>query len=97
MVIPRKMFLFLKQGQKLCLNLLIKKKRIAQLINRKPNKNYYNKTIREQHLEYATSKPTIKQTYNRNLTIPKTPRRGEDPCNGRLTESSSLKKPPKLS
>jgi hypothetical protein len=33
---------FFKWGQKLCLNLLIKKKRIAQLINEKPSKNSYN-------------------------------------------------------
>jgi hypothetical protein len=39
---------FLKRRQKLCLNLLIKKKRIVQLINRKPGKNRYNKTIRQQ-------------------------------------------------
>jgi hypothetical protein len=48
----------LKQRQKICLNLLIKKKRIAQLINGKPDKNCYNKITREQHLRTATSKPT---------------------------------------
>jgi hypothetical protein len=50
----------LKRRQKICLNLLIKKKRIAQLINGKPGKNRYNKTTREQHLKPATSKPTCK-------------------------------------
>jgi hypothetical protein len=34
-------FIFLKRRQKLCLNLLIKKKRIAQLIYRKSGKNRY--------------------------------------------------------
>jgi hypothetical protein len=34
---------FFKREQKLCSNLLIKKKRIAQLINRKLSKNRYNK------------------------------------------------------
>jgi hypothetical protein len=48
----------LKRRQKICLNLLIKKKRIAQLINRKPGKNRYNKITREQHLRTATSKST---------------------------------------
>jgi uncharacterized membrane protein len=33
-----------------CLNLLIKKKRIAQLINRKPGKNRYNKTTINKNL-----------------------------------------------
>jgi hypothetical protein len=37
---------------------LIKKKIIAQLINEKPDKNYYNKTTREQHLKPAISEPT---------------------------------------
>jgi hypothetical protein len=38
---------FLKWEQKICPNLLIKKKRIAQLINGKPSKNRYNKTTKE--------------------------------------------------
>jgi hypothetical protein len=49
---------FLKRRQKIYLNLLIKKKRIAQLINGKLGKNRYNKTTREQHLKHATFKPT---------------------------------------
>jgi hypothetical protein len=36
--------LILKRRQKICLNLLIKKERIAQLINGKPDENRYNKT-----------------------------------------------------
>jgi hypothetical protein len=43
---PVPTFSFFKRRQKICLNLLIKKKRIAQLINRKPDKNHYNKTTR---------------------------------------------------
>jgi hypothetical protein len=39
---------FLKRGKKLCSDLLIKKKRIAQLINGKLDKNHYNKATREQ-------------------------------------------------
>jgi hypothetical protein len=35
-------FFFLKRRQKICLNLLIKKKKIAQLINGKPDENRYN-------------------------------------------------------
>jgi hypothetical protein len=54
---------FLKQGQKLCPNLLIKKKRGAQLINEKPGKNRYKKNTNEQHLTQATSRPT-RQTNN---------------------------------
>jgi hypothetical protein len=50
-------FSFLKRRQKLCPNLLIKKKRIAQLINRKPGKNRYNKT-KKQHLKHTTTNPT---------------------------------------
>jgi hypothetical protein len=38
---------FLKQGQKICPNLLLDKKRIAQLINGKPGENRYNKIMRE--------------------------------------------------
>jgi hypothetical protein len=53
----------LKRGQKLCPNLLIKKKRDAQLINGKPGKNRYKKNTNEQHLTQATSQPTI-QTNN---------------------------------
>jgi hypothetical protein len=67
----------LKQRQKICLNLLIKKKRIAQLINGKPGKNHYNKTIREQHLKSTTSKPT--STLNPQPRTPGAPRRKEDP------------------
>jgi hypothetical protein len=36
--------IFFKRGQKLCPNLLIKKKRIAQLINGKLDENPYNNT-----------------------------------------------------
>jgi hypothetical protein len=36
-------FFFFKRRQKLCLNLLIKKKRIARLICGKPSENRYNK------------------------------------------------------
>jgi hypothetical protein len=41
------MHFFLKQGQKICPNLLLDKKRIAQLINGKPGENRYNKIMRE--------------------------------------------------
>jgi hypothetical protein len=41
-------FFFGKRGQKLCPDLFIKKKRIAQLINGKLDKNRYNKATREQ-------------------------------------------------
>jgi hypothetical protein len=54
---------FLKPGQKLCPNLLIKKKRGAHLINEKPSKNRYKKTTNEQHITHATSRPT-RQTNN---------------------------------
>jgi hypothetical protein len=53
----------LKRGQKLCPNLLIKKKRDAQLINGKPSKNRYKKNTNEQHLTQTTSQPT-RQTNN---------------------------------
>jgi hypothetical protein len=53
----KKFFLKKKIEAKDCLNLLIKKKRIAQLINGKPDENRYNKTTRERHLKPATSKP----------------------------------------
>jgi hypothetical protein len=48
----------LKRGQKICPNLLIKKKRIVQLINRKPGENSYNKTTRETTPKTCNSKPT---------------------------------------
>jgi hypothetical protein len=48
----------LKRRQKICLKLLIKKKRIAQLINGKPGENRYKKTTKEQHLKPSTSEPT---------------------------------------
>jgi hypothetical protein len=41
------MHFFLKQGQKICPNLLLNKKRIVQLINGKPGENRYNKITRE--------------------------------------------------
>jgi hypothetical protein len=49
---------FLKWEQKICPNPLIKKKRIAQIINEKPDKNRYNQITKEQHLKPATSKST---------------------------------------
>jgi hypothetical protein len=44
-------------------NLLIKKKRGAQLINGKSGKNRNKKTTSEQHPTHATSRPT-RQTNN---------------------------------
>jgi hypothetical protein len=51
-------FFFLKWRQKICPKLLIKKKRIAQLINKKSGKNRYKKTTGEQHLKPTTFKLT---------------------------------------
>jgi hypothetical protein len=47
----------MKWRQKLCPNLLIKKK-IAQLINEKSGKNRYNKSQENNNKKHATSKPT---------------------------------------
>jgi hypothetical protein len=57
----------LKQRLKLCSNLLIKKKRIIQLINRKLNENRYNnktniKSFNQQHNPQALSTYNDKQT-----------------------------------
>jgi hypothetical protein len=56
--LPAAKTFFLKRRQKICLNLLIKKKRIVQLINGKLGENRYNKTTKEQHLKPSTSEPT---------------------------------------
>jgi hypothetical protein len=66
---PVGIFFFLKRRQKICPNLLIKKKRIAQLINGKLGENHYNKTTRE--TTPKTGKRLNQQaltTYNRKLT-----------------------------
>jgi hypothetical protein len=46
-VVSIKIAFFFKWRQKICLNLLIKKKRDAQLINGKPGENRYKKTTSE--------------------------------------------------
>jgi hypothetical protein len=57
MVVLYIVFFFLKWEQKLCPNLLIKKK-IAQLINGKQGKKPLQQTTRKQQHKPATSKPT---------------------------------------
>jgi hypothetical protein len=52
---------FLKRRQKLCLDLLIKKKRIAQLINKKPSKNHYNKNTSQHTNRQCKTAPNLKQ------------------------------------
>jgi hypothetical protein len=63
---------FLKWGQKLCPNPLIKKKRIAQLINRKLGKTDTttpkappNKTNQQAHTTYNNHKLTTQRTTHR--------------------------------
>jgi hypothetical protein len=56
-------FFFLKREQKICPNLLIKKKRGAQLIKGKPGENLYKETTNEQRPTQATTRPT-RQTNN---------------------------------
>jgi hypothetical protein len=53
----------LKRRQKICLDLLIKKKRIAQLINGKPGENHHNKkthadNFQSMKLSSTLAKPT---------------------------------------
>jgi hypothetical protein len=83
-------FFFLKWRQKICLNLLIKKKRIAQLINGKPGENQYNKTTREQHQNLQPSNQQAHPTYDRELTTSRAPQHKEDSHNRQPTEGSSL-------
>jgi hypothetical protein len=45
----------LKWEQKICINLLIKKKRGAQLIKEKPDENRYKETINEQRYKEITN------------------------------------------
>jgi hypothetical protein len=52
----------LKWGQKLCPNLLIKKKRIAQLINGKLGENRYNNTPSANKTTNKPSQPTTTTT-----------------------------------
>jgi hypothetical protein len=55
--LPKSTF-FLKQRQKLCLDLLIKKKRVAQLINGKPDENQYNNNTDGLLPKQATTQPS---------------------------------------
>jgi hypothetical protein len=57
-------FFFLKWGQKLCSNLFIKKKRIAQLINEKLGENRYNKTRQPTTHRAQTQRRSTKRTGN---------------------------------
>jgi hypothetical protein len=63
----------LKWRQKLCLNLLIKKKRVAQLIYEKPGKNQYKRSTssnpQNQKISNSPRQPDkLSQTYT-NYTI----------------------------
>jgi hypothetical protein len=68
-------FFFLKRRQKICLYLLIKKKRIAQLINGKPSENRYNTTNKRTTPKTCNLQTNKLSTYNRELTTPGAPRR----------------------
>jgi hypothetical protein len=57
---------FLKREQKLCPNLLIKKKRIAQLINGKLDKNRYNK-LQADNLNKQDNQQAHSTYHNRKL------------------------------
>jgi aromatic ring-opening dioxygenase LigB subunit len=57
---------FLKWGQKLCPNLFIKKKRIAQFINGKLDENQYNKTTN--NTQSLTNKKTHKLAQHTTIT-----------------------------
>jgi hypothetical protein len=79
---------FSKLRQKLCPNLLIKKK-IVQLINGKPDKNRYNKPQENNNKKHASSKPTSIH----NLQPSKTTQRHHGAKKIHIT----VKQPPKLS
>jgi hypothetical protein len=70
----------LKWGQKICPNLLIKKK-IAQLINGKSGKKPLQQTARKQQHKNATSKPTSTRNQQPKMTTHRAPQRKEDPHN----------------
>jgi hypothetical protein len=59
----------LKWGQKLCPNLLIKNKRIVQLINGKLDKNRYKNTTNEQHQKHQEA-PRHKEDQLNELANP---------------------------
>jgi hypothetical protein len=65
---------FLKRRQKICLYLLIKKKRIAQLINGKPGENRYNTTNKRKTPKTCNLQTNKLSTYNLELTTPGAPR-----------------------
>jgi hypothetical protein len=66
----------LKWGQKLCPNLLIKKKRIAQLINGKLGKNRYNNTTNNTESTRQQDNQQTLTTYNNHkLTTQRAPHR----------------------
>jgi hypothetical protein len=73
---------FFKGGQKLCPNLLIKKKRIAQLIDGKPDENRYNNTKNSPKSTYRQDNQQSLSTYNRHkLRTQRAPHHKEDQLN----------------
>jgi hypothetical protein len=72
-------FFFLKRGQKLCPNLLIKKERIAQLINGKLSENRYNNTTSNTEDPDQQKPPTY--NYNKQTTTERAPHRKRDQLN----------------
>jgi hypothetical protein len=71
-------FFFLKWGQKLCSNPLIKKKRIAQLINGKLGENRYNNTESSTQQDKPTSTHNLQQPQTDDT---RTPHRKENHLN----------------
>jgi hypothetical protein len=59
-------FFFFEMGQKLCPNLFIRKKRIAQFINGKLGENQYNKTTN--NTQSLTNKKTHKLAQHTTTT-----------------------------
>jgi hypothetical protein len=64
--------IFLKRRQKICLDLLIKKKRIAQLINEKPNENHHKKPHAYYSQSMKLSSPLGKPTNSPKQLQPQT-------------------------
>jgi hypothetical protein len=67
------LLLFLKRRQKFCLYPLIKKKRIAQLINGKPGENRYSKTTRGLLQDVQLTIRLGRPTNSPNILQPQTP------------------------
>jgi hypothetical protein len=85
---------FLKRGQKLCPKLLVKKKRIAQLINGKLCENRYNKP-QTNNLDNNTTNKLARPTTTENQST--TPQTKHTECTRQTEPGPSIKQKQKIS